>query len=517
MSNKNNLQDITGALASAYNSSIVVNTNTNNVINVNKLGSVIGNVLALNSAASNMYGVPVKWFRSIPQDRSKDVLFMEWTLYNVEDCPLNLNVIHNDASYDEAALTYNMMGIEYSIPLTMSISILDWQRVTNNDGSVPSKGDIVYIPQSNRLYEVASMTPQKTVASQITSYKVNLQKYQPKRNRILGDNLTDTIDTYTNSIEKLFGEDIKEEIQDAINDKQTSPHNTTPNKDKYKKLISNNIIIDKDIICDGHTISKSYYSNNSFNNFLVYYKNINDNIEKTDERTFSCLFSIKNDNKKVELKNISYIKKNVNYHYYKCILPYNYNCNVSIGNDLIQLNGEYNYKNKELKIPNKLIEIYGADWYEDNSIKCSNIKNNLLSSTEINIDIIGDYSYVLSIKGKEYFFNSDAKIEKDKWYNIVFKIGKTSILKIFDINDKLKLIYEEELNTKKWDNITNEEYYIKGGDNNITNIRLYNIGFDSEEKYISNAITYLGNDDSKLIISDNVDLFFNHSYYGNPR
>ena len=102
MSNKNNLQDITGALASAYNSSIVVNTNTNNVINVNKLGSVIGNVLALNSAASNMYGVPVKWFRSIPQDRSKDVLFMEWTLYNVEDCPLNLNVIHNDASYDEA-------------------------------------------------------------------------------------------------------------------------------------------------------------------------------------------------------------------------------------------------------------------------------------------------------------------------------------------------------------------------------------------------------------------------------
>ena len=25
------------------------------------------------------------------------------------------------------------------------------------------------------------------------------------------------------------------------------------------------------------------------------------------------------------------------------------------------------------------------------------------------------------------------------------------------------------------------------------------------------------NDDSKLLISDNADLFFNHSYYGNPR
>ena len=260
MSSKNNIQEVNGAFSSTYTSSLKIGAITNNVINVNELGSVVGNVLALNSVASNMYGVAVKWFRSIPQERSKDVLFMEWTLYNVEDCPLNLNVIYNDSGYDEAALTYNMMGIEYSIPLTMSISILDWQRVTSHDGSTPAKGDIIYIPQSNRLYEVVSMTPQKTVASQITSYKVNLQKYQPKRNRFLGDNLSDTIDNYTNSVEKLLGEEIEDEIKDIINDKQLSPHNSTT-EDKYKIPFHKNIIQLYDIICDGHTIAKSYYKN----------------------------------------------------------------------------------------------------------------------------------------------------------------------------------------------------------------------------------------------------------------
>lgn len=517
MSSKNNIQEVNGALSSTYTSSLKIGTITNNVINVNELGSVVGNVLALNSVASNMYGVAVKWFRSIPQERSKDVLFMEWTLYNVEDCPLNLNVIYNDSGYDEAALTYNMMGIEYSIPLTMSISILDWQRVTNHDGSTPAKGDIIYIPQSNRLYEVVSMTPQKTVASQITSYKVNLQKYQPKRNRFLGDNLSDTIDIYTNSVEKLLGEEIEDEIKDIINDKQLSPHNSTSNKDKYKELLKKNATIIKDIICDGHTIAKSYYKNTSLNDYLVYYKNISDVICKNDTRTFSCIYSFENNiNKENKLKNISLLKKNNSYHIYKCVLPYTYNCGVSLESELIQMYGEYNYKNKELKISNKFIEEYGDDWFNF-GIKTYNNKNNLITSDNFSIDIIGNTTYILSIKGKDYIFNSDFELEKNKWYNFVFNLGKNTTLKIYNVTNKLKLLHESQLPTKKWGDFTNNEYYIKGGDNNITNIRLYNIGLDSEEKYITNAITYLGNDDSKLIINDNADVFFENDYYGNPR
>ena len=257
MSNSN--QEVKGISATYAESNVVVDANAMNILNLNNLSSLVSTTLALNSAVSNIYGVEVKWFRAIPQERSKDVLFLEWTLYNVESCPLNIKAIYNDANYDDAALTYNMMGIEYAIPLTMSISILDWQKATNYDESVPSKGDIIYIPQSNKLYEVVSMTPQKTVASQITNYKVNLQKYQPKRNRFLGDDLVNTIDNYTNSVEKLFGEDIKEDIMDIVNDKQLSPHNSTHTMDKYKEVFDSKSLIIEDILCDGHTIAKGHY------------------------------------------------------------------------------------------------------------------------------------------------------------------------------------------------------------------------------------------------------------------
>ena len=511
MPNKNN------NIITEYATNLQVNAMTNGIINLNKLNSLVGTTLALNSAVANIYGVDVKWFRSIPQERSKDVLFLEWTLYNVEDCPLNLRVIYNDSGYDEASLTYNMMGIEYNIPLTMSISILDWQRETNNDGSTPSKGDIIYIPQSNRLYEVVSMTPEKTVKSQITTYKVNLQKYQPKRNVCLGDNLSNTIENYTNGIEKLFGEEIREEIIDIVNDKQTSPHNSTPINDKYKSIYDNKSIIAEDIICDGHIIAKAYYKNMPNYNTLVSYK-VNDDIKKDDVRVFSCLFRFDyiNDNKKNKVKIDKLINANSNYHIYSTKLPIK-SGKISIYNELFNLYGEYDNLKKELKIPNKNIEGLEDDWYDMEQFDILNNKINLISSNFFNVDVIGNNTILVSINGKEYFYCCDFIFEKNNWYNIVVSLGKKTTLKIFDANSKLSLLYNEDKVTKKWDEFNNNNYEIKGSNSNLTNIRLYNTSLDDIEKYIQNAVTYLSSDDSKMIISDNVDAFFDNAFYGNQR
>lgn len=511
MSSKNN------NTTTEYATNIQVNTMTNGVINLNKLNSLLETTLALNSAVANIYGVDVKWFRTIPQERSKDILFLEWTLYNVEDCPLNLRVIYNDSGYDEASLTYNMMGIEYNIPLTMSISILDWQRVTNNDGSTPSKGDIVYIPQSNRLYEVVTMTPEKTVKSQITTYKVNLQKYQPKRSVYLGDNLSNTIDNYTNGVEKLFGEDIREEIMDIVNDKQTSPHNSTPNRDKYKNIYETKSLIIEDVICDGHIIAKGYYNNMSKYDKLVSY-NVEDDIKKDDVRVFSCLFRFDytNNNKKNKVKIDKLLNVNSNYHTYYTKLPID-SGKISIYNELFSLWGEYDSIKKELKISNKNVEELDEDWFEMESFDILNNNVNLITSDIFAIDIIGNNTILVKINGKDYFYCCDFILEKNNWYNIVVSLGKKTIVKIFNVNNKLNLLYSEEKITKKWDNFAHNNYEIKGSNSNLTNIRLYNSPLEDEEKYILNAITNLGSDDSKLLISDNVEAFFDNTYYGNQR
>lgn len=514
----NNNQEVKGISATYAESNVVVDANAMNILNLNNLSSLVSTTLALNSAVSNIYGVDVKWFRAIPQERSKDVLFLEWTLYNVESCPLSIKAIYNDTNYDDAALTYNMMGIEYAIPLTMSISILDWQKATNYDESVPSKGDIIYIPQSNKLYEVVSMTPQKTVASQITNYKVNLQKYQPKRNRFLGDDLANTIDNYTNGVEKLFGEDIKEEIKDIVNDKQLSPYNSTYKMDKYKNVFDKKSLIVEDIYCDGHTIAKGYYKNSPNYDTLVTYNVGEDVISKDSYRVFSCLIkfdfskSIKHSNIKIDkLKS-----KNSNYHTY-IINNSLTSGKITLYNELFSIYGEYDNVKKELKISNKSVESFEEDWYEDEKFNTIIDTNNILSSDNFDIKLLGNNTLVLNISGKDYTFISDVSLEEGKWYNIVLSIGKKTTVKIFSVNNELSLLYSEEKQTKKWDNFINTKYEIKGGNNNLTNVRLYNQPLEDEEKYIFNAVTYLGSDDSKLIISDNVDAFFHNAYYGNQR
>lgn len=42
----------------------------------------------LNNVANKMFGIEARWFRAIPQQRSKDVIFQEYTLSSVEDTPL---------------------------------------------------------------------------------------------------------------------------------------------------------------------------------------------------------------------------------------------------------------------------------------------------------------------------------------------------------------------------------------------------------------------------------------------
>lgn len=303
-------QNVNGAMP-VLNQSALQISNTSNAINLNSLSSLVTTVNSLNTVVSNMYGIVVKWFRATPVERSADVIFHEYTLHNVVDCGFDINVIYDDTGYDEAALQYNMMGIQYQIPLTVNIAINVWNEATNYDGTIPQKKDIVYFPQSNKLYQVVSMNPVKTVAQQITSYKCNLAIYKPERSVVLNDDLAETIENYTESVNSKFGEDIKNDIIDIIADKQTSPFNSTHIMDNYKKLFfeaNYNYIITDDLYSDGHYISRNYYKNEKRFNPLVEYLNCNDNISD-ESRFYSIIFRPRNnkilEDIKLSNKNIS--------------------------------------------------------------------------------------------------------------------------------------------------------------------------------------------------------------------
>ena len=119
---------------------------TNDVASIQEAAAKFVNDIlgSLNSAATEVAGVDVMWFRLQPDKRSQDVIFQSYTLYGVEDCPLSLKAMYSDNSYDDAAITYNIMGINFNVPMTLDIALETWKTATGDDGTIPQKGDIVY-------------------------------------------------------------------------------------------------------------------------------------------------------------------------------------------------------------------------------------------------------------------------------------------------------------------------------------------------------------------------------------
>jgi hypothetical protein len=152
---------------------------------------------------------------------------LQYTLYGVEDCPLSFKAMYADNSYDDAAITYNIMGINFNVPMTIDIALETWKTATGDDGTIPQKGDIVFIPMTRKLMEVVSMQPVKQLGGQLTSYKVNLSIYTPTRNRIVGEQLKESIKENTTNLMERFGEDIHTNVEDIVDDNQLSLFDST--------------------------------------------------------------------------------------------------------------------------------------------------------------------------------------------------------------------------------------------------------------------------------------------------
>ena len=223
----------------------------------------------INSAATKTAGVDVMYFRSTPVKGETDFLFHDYTLYNVEQCPLEIKMMYSNTSYDESSYIFSTLGMDYQSPLTLEIDTKSWEAAVSNDATVPQAGDIIWIPMTEKLWEVASMNPGKT-AGQVTSYKLSCRKYQPSAHRHTGDVLAEAIDANTVSTGKQYGSEISGTIQDLIDDPQTSGMVASP-KDPYKKSpvsktagsiqrkVTVAVEIPDGLNVDGHLVARSYY------------------------------------------------------------------------------------------------------------------------------------------------------------------------------------------------------------------------------------------------------------------
>ena len=205
-----------------------------NMFDPNKILSAVNTYNSLNYTVNNSLGMDTRWFRAVPQQRSKDVILQEYTLYCVEELGKCVKVMLNGGNFSSDDYNYGLMGLEYEVPLEIQIDKKYWED-NMGFGTAPQKKDIVYMIMPNKLYQIESSYLKRGFMQQETTWIINLRKYMPEASRREGDLLKETIDQYVVSEEEIFGLDISANVAKLVDDKQFSPLNTTE-KDKYKEI-----------------------------------------------------------------------------------------------------------------------------------------------------------------------------------------------------------------------------------------------------------------------------------------
>lgn len=486
----------------------------------------------LNKSVTSSMGVDVMWFRAFPDKKNQDVIFQSYTLYGVEDCPLEFRALYADTNYDEAALTYNIMGISYAIPMTLEIDLSTWEDATGNDGTIPQQYDIVYIPMTQKLLEVASMSPIKKIGGQLTGYKLNLSTYKPKRNRVVGENLKESIEENTVNRDSLFGTEIENALKNIVDNHQLDLKNSTPN-DKNKKVEASvaeetgikavRSVVKYNLVVDGHTVARNYYNMSSGDNVIVTY-NTSDNFSIKDYRTFSCWFKLEDYQTKIKnLKDGLILKENGNETYINVKLgnKFKKDDNVIIKRGMIKIPGKVISTNKisvntdHIKKLNKI----NPEWYNVPGFAITNDNAVcFLKSDNLEISIKGCSFISIKINGIEKLIQLSKDINTNEWIGLMVTLSKTLQIDLFGSAGGLKVI--ESISGLKNDLYTNVAYnnpYIPEGKCCITNIRLCTGIYNDTDKKIQEMITYHVKNDSMYIINDDAMTFLNKNFMGDQR
>ena len=510
-----------------------------NMFDPNKILSAANTYNSLNYTVNQTLGMDTRWFRAVPQQRSKDVILQEYTLYCVEELPGCPKVMLNGGTFPQDDYNYDLMGLEYTVPSEIQIDKKYWEEMMGF-GTAPQKKDIVYMVMPNKLYQVESSYLRRGFMQQETTWVINLIKYMPEAARREGDLLKQTIDQYTVSEEEIFGPDISANITKIVDDKQFSPLNTTE-RDKYKEIGKNVKIIASNLDIWGVRVAQSHYDMESDVSVNVLYKNSADLITTADDRSLTAWVKLKPSTAAVY--SVNNFASNISVSGGNYIISATNAKNINAGDTLLisrpgALNfygtvtdastiGSYNIKIDANVIT--YLNSINSNWAGASNYKMSKIQPvNLLNGTndlgvsQIKIDVLAS-QYIKIIYGDQtYVAPMPAKLQNATWYGIIVNIGNTwnqYNVQVWEegltSSDKLRTLFYDTIQFTP-ESISVHEYSINKSNSYLTNIRLFNLTI--EEEYQSNELlSYFSSNADHGLILDNADPKFRAPYINKPR
>ena len=477
---------------------------------------------SLNTMVSDAVGIDAMWMRSIPHEKSEDVVFHEYTLLDV-DCPKKVRVVTTNSGYNPGNFNIDLFGINYEAPFEVEIDRTTWMGVYGED-VMPQKGDIVYIELLNCLYEVATSTIIYGFVERETGYKVQLVKYNPKANRRENESVRETIDDLTVGVDKLFGEDISNEIADIVDDPQTSQMvNADPmSKDEYKQEDLGCIVIG-DVSTYNNVVARSYYDLSSMDQSIIY-KN-GDHVSTSDRdynRLFTCWINIQDVDAFADAGNLTQqSEKNV-----FLLNDFDYTDSIKKGDKVELIRGSFlhlnGYVSKIVEVVGKkryLVTLNNAEyraaakkmtnfWNGKMKIKKCNVKPLLMGRTQgdcnFNISLIGNKAAYIKFGSKEKEVILNKEIPFNQWVGFACNLGPSSDVFVFAEDQSKNISVADHVIVG---DLANDfevgKFYITQSNLYLTNIRYYKTASQVPSSTIEKDLsTILVKNDSKTIVND---------------
>ena len=210
----------------------------------------------LSLMVSDIFGHEVTYFRTEPDVRTKDVILMEYSLFNVVDQKtLKILVPDNDFP-QESSISYDMFGMDFE-EFEIHIVASEFEKVFGYKKK-PRAKDYMFIPLINKMYAVSSIAVGDRFNATQSYWKVKLTKYSD-HNAINPDGFEMATDAIITGIDEVFGEEIKETYE-----KDTKPMQfqtvSTSYRDGVRQFMEKDLkIVDYELKNRWTVVSKNYY------------------------------------------------------------------------------------------------------------------------------------------------------------------------------------------------------------------------------------------------------------------